>query len=186
MRTTLACLARGALASVIIVSVVGLTPANAAGKVYTNKTLHYSLTIPAAWIMNPGFKSSDVGAIEATINPVALIVASPDKAAHFMVMVKTATTTDAAITANIAGMLKEGPPLVGKVKFGTAKFNGVTYISGSATEKVSPTLTAYGYIDAVRHDGFTFYAGGAYLLKQPGSATDYAAMQSMMAGLILR
>ncbi len=175
------------LATVAGVAWPGATQSSAAGagKVYMNTALHYSLTYPTGWTLDAKKAAKSIGAIEGTINSVALVITAADDSAVFQVLVKTTATTNATITANISGMLKEGANLIGPVKFGTAKVKGITYVSGWATEKASPTLTAYGYINGVSHGRFTYYAGGAYLLKQANSAADYAAMQSIMGSFTL-
>jgi hypothetical protein len=189
---TFVSLVRCLVACALLTSVAGVTglgraQAGAAKlNTYKNTALHYSLQYPAGWAINAKLNSKGVGAIEATINSVALALASPDNAARFLVLVKTSATDGAKIKSNIAGMLKEGASLIGQVQFGTVKVKGITFVSGWATEKVSPTLTAYGYIDGVSQGNFTYYAGGAYLLKQANSGSDYAAMQGIMASLTLR
>ena len=173
------------LACVAGVARPGVTQAGAAVKVYTNSALHYSLTYPAGWTIDPKVDSKKIGAIEATINPVALELASPDNLGHFLVLSKTSATAGAAIKANIAGMLKEGPALIGGVEFSTVKVNGITYISGSATEKVGPSMTAFGYINGTSRGHFTYYAGGAYLLKQANSGNVAATMKGIMSSFTL-
>ncbi len=68
-----------------------------------------------------------------------------------MVMVKTAATADAAFNANSTGILEEGPPLVGNVKFSPAQFNGDTYIVGSATH--APARSSPPCSTGVRFNG---------------------------------
>jgi hypothetical protein len=184
IRSLLVCAALAASMGALGSSVTQASVAGA-GKVYSNASLHYSFSYPAGWTLNAQVASKSAGALEATISSTMLQLTAPDKMGTFQVLVKASATNAATIKATVTELLKEDSTLIGTIKYGTSTIKGVTYLSAAATDKVGPTMTAFGYIDAVSHGNFTYYAGGAYILKQKNSRQESASLQGIMNSFTL-
>jgi hypothetical protein len=163
-------LARGIAAAILLVSSIGVVAAHAASSpailTYTSSADHYSIGYFSTWSIHKNVATKDIGKAEQGISSHAMQVATADHVGVVGVLVAAHATSDAKLHSTAQSLITENSTFVGKLSWGTATINGVTFIQVTGIEKAGATLQGSVSILGASHGSHTYYLLKGLLLKQ--------------------